>query len=52
MARLKLFSTALGFEMACIIRDQLDMGADHFKFFTDSKIVLGYIYTHTKRLLM
>jgi hypothetical protein len=49
--RLELRAAVLGIEIACIIRDQMDVRADHFKFFTDSKIVLGYIYNHTKRFL-
>ncbi|KAK3103260.1 hypothetical protein FSP39_017922 [Pinctada imbricata] len=49
--RLELCAAVLGVEIACIIRDQLDVSADHFKFFTDSRIVLGYIYNQTKRFL-
>jgi hypothetical protein len=49
--RLELCAAVLGIEIACIIPDQLDVSADHFKFFTDCKIVLGYIYNRTKRFL-
>ncbi|XP_048751191.2 uncharacterized protein LOC125662887 [Ostrea edulis] len=49
--RLELCAAVLGVEIACIIRDQLDISADHFQFFIDSKIVLGYIHNHTKKFL-
>ncbi|XP_062605214.1 uncharacterized protein LOC134267000 [Saccostrea cucullata] len=49
--RLELCAAVLGVEIATIIRDQLDINADHFKFYTDSRIVLGYVYNRTKRFL-
>lgn len=49
--RLELCAAVLGVEIAIIIRDQLDISADHIKFYTDIRIVLGYIYNRTKRFL-
>ena len=49
--RLELCAAVLGVEVATIVRDQLDISAERFRFFTDSKIVLGYIHNHTKRFL-
>jgi hypothetical protein len=49
--RLELCAAVLGIEIAYIIRDQLDVSVDYFKFFNASKIVVGYIYSHSKRVL-
>nr|XP_022300829.1 uncharacterized protein LOC111109032 [Crassostrea virginica] len=49
--RLELCAAVLGVEIATIIRDQLDIGPDCFKFYIDSRIVLGYVYNRTRRLL-
>nr|XP_055027142.1 uncharacterized protein LOC129416781 [Misgurnus anguillicaudatus] len=35
--------------MADLIQDELDLGLNDVKFFTDSKVVLGYIYNESKR---
>ena len=47
--RLEFCAAALGVEIVTIIRDQLDIGPHCFKFYTDSRIVLGYVYNRTRR---
>ena len=49
--RLEFCAAVLGVEIATIIRDQLDIGPHCFKFYTDSRIVLGYVYNRTRRFL-
>ena len=47
--RLELCAAVLGIEIAEVIRDQLDIPSSDFRFHTDSKVVLGYIYNRTRR---
>ncbi|KAK7895294.1 hypothetical protein WMY93_020619 [Mugilogobius chulae] len=50
--RLELCAAVLAVEMYELIRDELDIQIDNVKFFTDSRIVLGYIHNSTKRFYM
>lgn len=50
--RLELCAAVLGIEMYELIRDELDIKIDNVKFFTDSRIVLGYIHNTSKRFHM
>lgn len=50
--RLELCAAVLAVEMYELIRDELDMKIDNVKFFTDSRIVLGYIHNNSKRFYM
>lgn len=47
--RLELCAAVLGVEIAEIIKDQLDISREQFQFFTDSKVVLGYIHNQKRR---
>lgn len=47
--RLELCAAVLAVEMYELIRDEMDIDVDAVRFFTDSKIVLGYIHNSTKR---
>lgn len=47
--RLELCAAVLAVEMADFIQDELDLPLKMTKFFTDSKVVLGYIYNESKR---
>ncbi|XP_059837241.1 uncharacterized protein LOC132400293 [Hypanus sabinus] len=47
--RLELCAAVLAVEMADLIQDELDLRFDDIKFYTDSKVVLGYIYNKSKR---
>ncbi|KAI2646342.1 Transposon Tf2-6 polyprotein [Labeo rohita] len=47
--RLELCAAMLAVEMYEMIRDEIDEEIDSVKFFTDSRIVLGYIYNVRKR---
>ncbi|XP_069830268.1 uncharacterized protein [Dendropsophus ebraccatus] len=47
--RLELCGTILAVEIADFILRELDILIDDIKFYTDSKVVLGYIYNQTKR---
>nr|XP_021331373.1 uncharacterized protein LOC110439581 [Danio rerio] len=47
--RLELCAAVLAVEMADLIKDELDLELNDIKFFTDSKVVLGYIYNESKR---
>ncbi|XP_039870639.1 uncharacterized protein LOC120723317 [Simochromis diagramma] len=47
--RLELCAAVLAVEMYELIRDEIDIEVDTVRFFTDSKIVLGYIHNNTKR---
>lgn len=49
MPRLELCAAVLAVEMYEIIRDEIDEEIDSVRFFTDSRIVLGYIHNVTKR---
>ncbi len=46
--RLKLCAAVLAVEMADLIADELDLEINYINFFTDSKVVLGYIYNVSK----
>lgn len=47
--RLELCAAVLAVEMADLIHDELDLKIDSTKFYTDSKVVLGYIYNENRR---
>lgn len=42
----------LAVELYELIRDEIDVEVDTVKFFTDSKIVLGYIHNSTRRFYL
>ncbi len=48
--RLELYAAVLAVEMADLIADELELEINDMKFFTDSKVVIGYIYNESKRL--
>lgn len=50
--RLELCAAVLAVEMYELIRDELDLKIDNVRFFTDSRIVLGYIHNTSKRFYM
>lgn len=47
--RLELCAAVLGAEMADLIQDEMDLKLDAIRFYTDSKVVLGYICNESKR---
>lgn len=47
--RLELCAAVLAMEIAELIHDELDVKLDSTKFYTDSKVVLGYIYNESRR---
>ncbi|KAL4009495.1 hypothetical protein ACER0C_003347 [Sarotherodon galilaeus] len=47
--RLELCAVVLAAEMADLIQDELDLDFDAVHFYTDSKVVLGYICNESKR---
>ena len=47
--RLELCAAVLAVEMADLIQDELDVKLDAINFYSDSKVILGYIYNTTKR---
>ncbi|XP_067279206.1 uncharacterized protein [Pseudorasbora parva] len=47
--RLELCAAVLAVELYDLLRDEMDIAFDAVKFFTDSKIVLGYIHNTTRR---
>lgn len=47
--RLELCAAVLAVEMADLIHDELDLKLDSTKFYTDSKVVLGYIHNESRR---
>nr|XP_022331795.1 uncharacterized protein LOC111129629 [Crassostrea virginica] len=47
--RLELCAAVLGVEISRIIKEQLDIAAKDFRFHTDSRVILGYIYNKTRR---
>ena len=47
--RLELCAAVLAVEMADLIHDELDLKLDSTKFYTDSKVVLGYIRNESRR---
>lgn len=46
---LELCAAVLAVELYDLLRDDTDIDLDAVKFFTDSKIVLGYIHSSTRR---
>ncbi|XP_023812156.1 uncharacterized protein LOC111947642 [Oryzias latipes] len=47
--RLELSAAVLAVELADLISVELDIELDYTTFYTDSKVVLGYIYNETRR---
>ncbi|KAK3107001.1 hypothetical protein FSP39_004706 [Pinctada imbricata] len=47
--RLELCAAVLGAEVATTIQDNLDVKIDQIRFYSDSRIVLGYIYNKSRR---
>ncbi|XP_064467706.1 uncharacterized protein LOC135378578 [Ornithodoros turicata] len=47
--RLELCGTVLAVEMADVIVNELDVSLDAIKFYTDSRVVLGYICNESRR---
>lgn len=47
--RLELCAAVLAVEIACSIADHLSLSIQDFKFYSDSKVVLGYIFNTTRR---
>lgn len=47
--QLELCAAVLATEMADVIQEELDLKVDAIKFYTDSKVVLGYISNETRR---
>ncbi|XP_052770823.1 uncharacterized protein LOC128210513 [Mya arenaria] len=47
--RLELCAAVLAVEVGTFIAEQLDILPSAFRFFTDSKVVLGYIYNRSRR---
>lgn len=47
--RLELGAAVLAVEIAELVVSELDIDPNSLKFYTDSKVVLGYIYNETKR---
>ncbi|XP_073713971.1 uncharacterized protein [Misgurnus anguillicaudatus] len=47
--RLELCAAVLAVELYELVRDEIDIDMDAVKFYTDSKIVLGYIHNSTRR---
>lgn len=50
--RLELCAAVLAVELYELVRDEMDIEIDTVKFFTDSKIVLGYIHNSTRRFYL
>ncbi|KAJ0067393.1 hypothetical protein NL108_003442 [Boleophthalmus pectinirostris] len=47
--RLELCAAVLAVEVAELITTEMDITFDNIEFYTDSKVVLGYIYNQTRR---
>ncbi|XP_061166266.1 uncharacterized protein LOC133175165 [Saccostrea echinata] len=47
--RLELCSAVLAAEVSNVVRRNLDINIDDVKFYTDSRIVLGYLHNETRR---
>lgn len=47
--RIELCAAVLGIEVSDIIKEQLDVPSECFRFYTDSQIVLGYLTNTTRR---
>lgn len=50
--RLELCAAVLATELYETVRDEIDMDFDRVQFYTDSKVVLGYIRNETKRFFI
>eukprot|EP00064_Thunnus_orientalis_P000662 superscaffoldBa00000036_g663 len=50
--RLELGAAVLAVEIAKLVASELDINPDSLKFYTDSKVVLGYIYNETRRFYL
>ena len=48
--RLELCAAVLAVELARLVTSAIDVDLDAIRFYTDSKVVLGYIYNETQRL--
>jgi hypothetical protein len=47
--RLELCGAVLGVEIAETVSDHLDLPMEEFSFYTESKVVLGYVHNETRR---
>ena len=47
--RLELTAAVLSVKMACLLKKELNLGEVTHYFWTDSKVVLGYIRNNTRR---
>lgn len=47
--RLELCAAVLAVEIAELVVEEIDMELDHIIYFTDSKVVLGYIHNQARR---
>lgn len=47
--RLELYAAVLAVEIAATVMENFDHRFDKIHFYTDSKVVMGYIYNQTKR---
>ncbi|XP_061170947.1 uncharacterized protein LOC133180435 [Saccostrea echinata] len=47
--RLELCGAVLAVEIAKCVSEQLELPIEHFKFYYDSKVVLGYIFNNSRR---
>lgn len=47
--RLELCAAVLAVELAELVNSEIDIKIDAIYFYTDSKVVLGYIYNETRR---
>ena len=47
--RMELCAAVMAIDLADIILEQLDIDSDSIRYFTDSRIVLGYISNETRR---
>lgn len=47
--RLELCAAVLAVEIAEFVSDQLNISSENMKFYTDSKVVLGYLYNQVRR---
>ena len=47
--RLELTAAVLSVKMACLLKKELNLGEVNLYFWTDSKVVLGYIRNDTRR---
>lgn len=47
--RLELYAAVLAVEVAGMIREEMDIQFSTTRFFSDSRVVLGYIYNESRR---